>query len=239
MAPVKRVEGADDDALVLVDATSGAGGLPVDITETDVYYFAPQKCFASDGGLWLAAFSPAALARVEQIAASGRWVPDFFSLPTAIDNSLKNQTYNTPALATLVPAQRAAATGSTARAASTGPRARTTDSSSRLYDWAEQTTYATPFVTDPAKRSQVVGTDRLRRRRSTPPRSPRRCAPTASSTSSPTASSAATSCASRCSRPSTPTDVDGADAVRSTTWSPPWAEPSPSLNRKSDSSAVA
>ena len=101
MAPVKRVEGADDDALVLIDATSGAGGLPVDITETDVYYFAPQKCFASDGGLWLAAFSPAALARVEQIAGSGRWVPDFFSLPTAIDNSLKNQTYNTPAVATL------------------------------------------------------------------------------------------------------------------------------------------
>ena len=101
MAPVQRVEGADDDALVLIDATSGAGGLPVDVTETDVYYFAPQKCFASDGGLWLAAFSPAALARVDEIAATGRWVPDFFSLPTAIDNSRKNQTYNTPAVATL------------------------------------------------------------------------------------------------------------------------------------------
>ncbi|HYQ31576.1 MAG TPA: aminotransferase class V-fold PLP-dependent enzyme, partial [Lapillicoccus sp.] len=90
MAPVRRVEGADDGALVLVDATSGAGGLPVDITEADVYYFGPQKCFAADGGLWLAAFSPAALARVDEIEASGRWVPDFFSLPTAISNSRLN-----------------------------------------------------------------------------------------------------------------------------------------------------
>ncbi|MGL4745184.1 MAG: aminotransferase class V-fold PLP-dependent enzyme, partial [Dermatophilaceae bacterium] len=86
MAPVRRVDGADDDALVLVDATSGAGGLAVDVREADVYYFAPQKSFASDGGLWLALFSPAALARVEEITAGGRWVPDFFSLPTAIDN---------------------------------------------------------------------------------------------------------------------------------------------------------
>ena len=101
MAPVVRVAGADAGALLLVDATSGAGGLPVDVAEVDVYYFAPQKCFASDGGLWLALFSPAALARVDEIEASGRWVPDFFSLPTAIDNSRKNQTYNTPAVATL------------------------------------------------------------------------------------------------------------------------------------------
>ena len=101
MAPVRRVEGADDGALVLVDATSGAGGLPVDVAETDVYYFGPQKCFAADGGLWLAAFSPAALTRVDEIAASGRWVPDFFSLPTAISNSRLNQTYNTPAVGTL------------------------------------------------------------------------------------------------------------------------------------------
>ena len=101
MAPVRRVEGADDDALVLIDATSGAGGLPVDVRQTDVYYFAPQKSFASDGGLWLALFSPAALARVEEITASGRWVPDFFSLPTAISNSRLDQTYNTPAVATL------------------------------------------------------------------------------------------------------------------------------------------
>ncbi len=157
MAPVKRVEGADEDALVLIDATSGAGGLPVDITETDVYYFAPQKCFASDGGLWLAAFSPAALARVEQVAGSGRWVPDFFSLPTAIDNSLKNQTYNTPAVATLalMKSQLDWMNGNGGLSFTTG---RTQDSSARLYGWAEQTGYTTPYVTDPAARSQVVGT---------------------------------------------------------------------------------
>jgi phosphoserine aminotransferase len=157
MAPVKRVDGADDDALVLIDATSGAGGLPVDITETDVYYFAPQKCFASDGGLWLAAFSPAALARVEQVAGSGRWVPDFFSLPTAIDNSLKNQTYNTPAVATLalMKSQLDWMNGNGGLDFTTG---RTQDSSTRLYGWAEQTDYTTPYVTDPAARSQVVGT---------------------------------------------------------------------------------
>ena len=99
--PVHRPPGSGE-ALVLIDATSGAGGLPVDITEVDAYYFAPQKNFASDGGLWLAIMSPAALSRVEQIAASGRWVPDFLSLPIAVDNSLKNQTYNTPAIGTLV-----------------------------------------------------------------------------------------------------------------------------------------
>ena len=157
MAPVQRVEGADDDALVLVDATSGAGGLPVDITQADVYYFAPQKCFASDGGLWLALFSPAALARVEEIAATGRWVPDFFSLPTAIDNSLKNQTYNTPAVATLamLDAQLQWLGGNGGLDWAT---ARTKDSSSRLYEWAQKTSYTTPYVMDPAARSQVVGT---------------------------------------------------------------------------------
>ena len=157
MAPVRRVEGADDDALVLIDATSGAGGLPVDITQTDVYYFAPQKCFASDGGLWLAAFSPAALARVEEIAGGGRWVPDFFSLPTAIDNSLKNQTYNTPSVSTLAllnsQLQWILGNGGLDWATS-----RTHDSSSRLYTWAENTSWTTPYVTDPAARSQVVGT---------------------------------------------------------------------------------
>ncbi len=157
MAPVRRVEGADDDALLLVDATSGAGGLPVDLAETDVYYFAPQKCFASDGGLWLAAFSPRALARVEEIAASGRWVPDFFSLPTAIDNSLKDQTYNTPAVATLAlldnQVQWLNTNGGLAWAT-----ARTRDSSSRVYDWAERTAYTTPYVTEPAHRSDVVTT---------------------------------------------------------------------------------
>src|ERR671920_2573000 len=102
MAPVRRVAGADDGALLLVDATSGAGGLPVDITEVDAYYFAPQKCFASDGGLWVAVMSPAALERAAELAATDRWVPAFLDLTTAIDNSTKNQTYNTPSIATLV-----------------------------------------------------------------------------------------------------------------------------------------
>ncbi len=157
MAPVQRVPGAADDALVLIDATSGAGGLPVDMAQADVYYFAPQKCFASDGGLWVALFSPAALARVEEIAASGRWVPEFFSLPTAIDNSGKDQTYNTPALATLVmmAAQLDWMNTNGGLAFTTG---RTADSASRLYGWAERTAYTSPFVADPAARSQVVGT---------------------------------------------------------------------------------
>lgn len=157
MAPVHRVEGADDDALVLIDATSGAGGLPVDVTQTDVYYFAPQKCFASDGGLWVGLFSPAALARVEEITASGRWVPDFFSLPTAIDNSVKDQTYNTPAVATLAmfASQLEWLNGN---GGLTWAVERTADSSNRIYDWAERTSFATPFVADPAHRSQVVAT---------------------------------------------------------------------------------
>ena len=154
--PVRRPEGAGE-ALVLIDATSGAGGLPVDITDVDTYYFAPQKNFASDGGLWLAVMSPAALARVEQIAASGRWVPEFLSLPIAVDNSLKNQTYNTPAIGTLVLLAEQIdwmlGNGGLDWAVK-----RTADSSSRLYGWAEASSYATPFVTDPALRSQVVGT---------------------------------------------------------------------------------
>ena len=157
MAPIRRVEGADEGALVLIDATSGAGGLPVDVAETDVYYFGPQKCFASDGGLWLAAFSPAALARVEEIEASGRWVPDFFSLPTAVSNSRLNQTYNTPALSTLA-LLNAQIGWINDRGGLDWAVARTLDSSSRLYSWAEATAYTTPFVTDPAARSQVVGT---------------------------------------------------------------------------------
>ena len=157
MAPVRRVEGADDGALVLIDATSGAGGLPVDVSETDVYYFGPQKCFAADGGLWLAAFSPAALARVDEIAASGRWVPDFFSLPTAIDNSRKNQTYNTPALSTLA-LLRSQIDWLNGNGGLDWAVARTADSSGRLYDWAERTSYTTPYVADPAARSQVVST---------------------------------------------------------------------------------
>jgi phosphoserine aminotransferase len=152
--PIQRPAG---DALVVIDATSAAGGLPVDITDTDAYYFAPQKNFASDGGLWLAIMSPAALARVEQIAASGRWVPDFLSLPIAVDNSLKNQTYNTPAIGTLVLMANQLdwllGNGGLEWAVK-----RTADSSGRLYSWAEKTSYTTPFVADTALRSQVVGT---------------------------------------------------------------------------------
>jgi phosphoserine aminotransferase len=157
MAPVSRVEGADEGALVLVDATSGAGGLPVDVAESDVYYFGPQKCFAADGGLWLAAFSPTALARVDEIAASGRWVPDFFSLPTAINNSRLNQTYNTPAISTLalLTSQIEWING---HGGLDWAVKRTTDSSSRLYEWAEATAYTSPFVADPSARSLVVGT---------------------------------------------------------------------------------
>ena len=152
--PVTRPAG---DALVAIDATSGAGGLPVRITDTDVYYFSPQKNFASDGGLWLAIMSPAALARVESIAASGRWVPDFLSLPIAVENSLKNQTYNTPAIGTLALTAEQIdwmlGNGGLDWAVK-----RTADSSRRLYSWAEDRPYTTPFVSDPALRSQVVGT---------------------------------------------------------------------------------
>ncbi|MEO3758078.1 phosphoserine transaminase [Mycobacterium sp. B14F4] len=147
----------DGDALVAIDATSAAGGLPVDIRETDVYYFAPQKNFASDGGLWLAIMSPAALARVEAIAGSGRWTPEFLSLPIAIDNSLKNQTYNTPAIGTLVLLAEQLDWMLTNGGLDWAVK-RTADSSQRLYGWAEASPFATPFVTDPELRSQVVGT---------------------------------------------------------------------------------
>ena len=157
MTPVSRVEGADDGALVLVDATSGAGGLAVDVAETDVYYFAPQKGFASDGGLWIALMSPAAIERAERIKVGGRHIPGFLDLPVAIDNSRKDQTYNTPALATLFlmeqQVQWLLTQGGLDWAVS-----RTTDSSSRLYEWAEASSYASPFVTAPAERSLVVGT---------------------------------------------------------------------------------
>jgi phosphoserine aminotransferase len=155
--PIRRVLGADADALVLVDATSGAGGLPVQASEFDVYYFAPQKCFAADGGLWAALMSPGALARVGEIAASGRWVPAFFDLTIAIDNSRKDQTYNTPALATLfLFADQIDWLNS--RGGLTWAVSRTAETSSRLYTWAEKVPYATPFVAEPAQRSQVVGT---------------------------------------------------------------------------------
>ena len=155
--PLRRVEGADDGALVLVDATSGAGGLPVDIAETDVYYFAPQKSFASDGGLWLALMSPTAIERVADVQATGRWVPAFSDLQIAIDNSRLDQTYNTPALATLflLVEQLDWFNGQGGLAWTTE---RTADSSRRLYTWAEKSDFATPFVADPTQRSAVVGT---------------------------------------------------------------------------------
>ena len=155
--PVQRVAGADPGALVLVDATSGAGGLPVQAGEFDVYYFAPQKCFGSDGGLWLALMSPAALERAERIAAGGRYIPEFLSLRTAIANARLQQTYNTPSLATLIllDSQLAWLLGRGGLAWAT---ARTGESSRHLYEWAGKSPHATPFVADPRQRSQVVGT---------------------------------------------------------------------------------
>ena len=142
---------------MVIDATSAAGGLPVDITDVDAYYFAPQKNFAGDGGLWLAILSPAAVARIESVAASGRWVPDFLSLPIPLENTVKNQTYNTPAIGTLIQhaEQNDWLLGN--RGLDWAVK-RTADSSQRLYSWAEATSYTTPFVTDPELRSAVVGT---------------------------------------------------------------------------------
>ncbi|MFN8226522.1 MAG: phosphoserine transaminase [Mycobacterium sp.] len=154
--PVRRPAGSDGK-LIVIDATSGAGGLPVDINDVDTYYFAPQKNFASDGGLWIAIMSPAALARVESISASGRWVPEFLSLPIAIDNSTKNQTYNTPAIGTLV-LMAEQLDWLNGNGGLDWAVERTADSSSRLYSWAEAASFTTPFVADPALRSQVVGT---------------------------------------------------------------------------------
>ena len=154
--PIIRPAGTEG-ALVLVDATSAAGGLDVDITQCDVYYFAPQKSFASDGGLWIAIMSPAAIARVEKIKKSGRWIPTFFDLTTAIENSRLDQTYNTPAVATLILLAEQIEwmnnNGGLKFAAG-----RCAQSSGALYEWAEKTPYTTPFVTDPEMRSKVVGT---------------------------------------------------------------------------------
>jgi len=154
--PVRRPDGAGE-SLIVIDATSAAGGLPVDVSDADAYYFAPQKNFAGDGSLWIALMSPAALARVDAIAASGRWVPDFLSLPIAVENSLKDQTYNTPAIGTLIllAEQIDWLLGNGGLSWATG---RTADSSGRLYSWAEASSFATPFVADPALRSAVVGT---------------------------------------------------------------------------------
>ena len=154
--PITRPAGTEG-ALVLVDATSAAGGLDVDISQTDVYYFAPQKSFASDGGLWIAIMSPAAIARVEKIKANGRWVPAFFDLSIAIENSRLDQTYNTPALTTLIllaeQIEWMNTNGGLKFAA-----ARSAESSGNLYSWAEKNPKTTPFVVDPAARSKVVGT---------------------------------------------------------------------------------
>ena len=155
--PVRRVAGADPGSLVLVDATSAAGGLPVSADDFDVYFFAPQKCFGADGGLWITLMSPAAADRVAEIAASGRYVPDFLSLPIAMENSAKDQTYNTPAVATLLLLAEQI-DWMLARGGLAWTTARTADSATRLYTWAEKAPYAAPFVTDPAQRSQVVGT---------------------------------------------------------------------------------
>ncbi len=156
MVPVLRPEGSEG-SLVAIDATSGAGGLPVDIKNSDVYYFSPQKCFASDGGLWLAAMSPAALERIEKINASDRFIPEFLNLQTAVDNSLKNQTYNTPAVATLLMLDNQVK-WMNSNGGLDGMVARTTASSSALYNWAEAREEASPYVADSAKRSLVVGT---------------------------------------------------------------------------------
>ncbi|WP_426939219.1 phosphoserine transaminase [Pseudarthrobacter sp. S3] len=156
-APVKRVAGADAGSLVVVDATSAAGGLDVDVSETDVYYFAPQKNFASDGGLWLGLFSPAALERAARIKASGRWIPDFLDLQTAIDNSKLNQTYNTPSLSTLVTLD-AQVQWLNANGGLDFASARTADSAGRIYSWAEAAEYTTPFVAKAEDRSNVIAT---------------------------------------------------------------------------------
>jgi phosphoserine aminotransferase len=155
--PPVRPHGADADALVLIDATSGAGGLPVDLSVVDVYYFSPQKCFASDGGLFIAIMSPRAIARAQEIKASGRYIPAFLDLVTAIENSRLDQTYNTPAVATIVMMNEQVkwfnSNGGLDWCVS-----RTKESSDAIYDWATASEHATPFVADPAKRSQVVAT---------------------------------------------------------------------------------
>jgi phosphoserine aminotransferase len=157
MAPVLRPAGAAGDALVLVDATSGAGGLPVDLTQVDAYYFAPQKCFASDGGLYIALMSPAALERAVSVKESGRHIPAFLDLVTAIDNSRLDQTYNTPAIATFF-LMAEQLDWMNANGSLGGMVERTTASSDALYGWAEKTSYTTPYVVDPDHRSLVIGT---------------------------------------------------------------------------------
>lgn len=153
MSPVRPAK----DGLVVVDATSAAGGLMWDPSQVDVYYFAPQKCFASDGGLWLAACSPAAIERIREIKASKRWMPASLDLSIALDNSVANQTYNTPALATLIMLDEQVkwinSNGGLSWAAN-----RCAESARNMYSWAEARAFATPFVAIPAQRSDVVAT---------------------------------------------------------------------------------
>jgi phosphoserine aminotransferase len=162
VVPVRRPAGAEE-ALVLIDATSAAGGVPVDVSQADVYYFAPQKGFASDGGLWLALLSPAAIERIAEIDAqrptvgAERWIPEFLSLTTALDNSRKDQTYNTPAIATLFLLAEQL-DWMLERGGLDAMCERTRQSSENLYGWADQHAHAAPFVADPDKRSPVVGT---------------------------------------------------------------------------------
>ena len=155
--PVRRVEGADPGALVLTDATSGGGSLDVDLTETDVYYLAPQKALGSDGGIWIALMSPAAIERAHEIKAAGRYIPQFLDLVTALEQSRLEQTYNTPALATVFLAAEQVdwmnAQGGLAWAVK-----RSAESAAVIYGWADRSAYATPFVTDPALRSSAVAT---------------------------------------------------------------------------------
>ena len=160
MVPVVRPAGSQDAALALIDATSAAGGLPVEVRQADAYYFAPQKGFASDGGLWFALLSPAALARIEELAVDrpgGRWIPDFLSLSTPLENSVKDQTYNTPAIATLF-LLADQLDWMLAQGGLGAMIARCSASSTHLYGWASAHAHASPFVADPAKRSLVVGT---------------------------------------------------------------------------------
>ena len=154
---IRRPAGADPGSLVLVDATSAAGALPADPGEFDAYYFAPQKVFGADGGLWLALLSPAALARIDEIAASGRYIPEFLSLKAAVENSVKDQTLNTPAVSTLV-LLATQIDWLLEQGGLAWSQARTARSAEILYSWAERSQFATPFVADPAMRSPVVGT---------------------------------------------------------------------------------
>ena len=155
--PVRRVEGADPDALLLTDATSGGGSLDVDLRETDVYYLAPQKALGSDGGIWLALMSPAAIDRAYEIKGGGRYIPQFLDLVTAIEQSRLEQTYNTLALATVFLAAEQL-DWMNAQGGLSWAVKRSAESAAAIYGWADRSSFATPFVADPALRSAAVAT---------------------------------------------------------------------------------